>query len=75
MFLGGYYTLKYGLATAQHNSSIFTCSPTGERCHSLYMPATTISPPISWGLLVVLWFSSKHELAQLVCTPATPLIA
>jgi hypothetical protein len=60
---------------AQHNSSIFPYSLTGE-CHRPLHGSTATYLFVSRGFLasVEAW-SAVHMLAQLVCVPATPLIA
>jgi hypothetical protein len=53
MFWSGYCTSKYGLDVAQHDSSIFPYSLTGERRHLLHGSITTYLF-LSMGLWLVL---------------------
>jgi hypothetical protein len=71
MFWSGYSGVantgsKYGLALAQHNSSILSYSLTGQRCHLLHS-LCTIFLFLSWGLWVA-WAPSTSSLTQLMCT-------
>jgi hypothetical protein len=75
MFWGGSCALKYGLAMAQHNKSVF---------HSPQQPNWTTPPPLTQlhhymfvcfkGFMVGVeaWAGCTSTLTQLVCTPATP---
>jgi hypothetical protein len=69
-----YYTSRYGLAMAQHISSIFPYSPTGDVAASYTaQPLSVCFKRFMGGAKA--WAGSMSSLTQLVCTPVTPMIA
>jgi hypothetical protein len=67
---------NYEHAVPQHNSSISPFRPDGQRCHLLDVSTTTYFFGFKGFIIdVKAWAACISSLTQLVCTPATPLIA